>query len=140
MSEIRHATAVAVAGRALLITGASGAGKSSLALRLMGLGAVLVSDDRVILHRDGDRILAHAPDAIRGLIEARGLGLLRAAICETAQIVALVDLDRTETERLPSPRTTEILGIAMPLLQKSEMTDFPAALVQYLKCGRKDPE
>ncbi|MFZ3585333.1 HPr kinase/phosphorylase [Loktanella sp. DJP18] len=73
-----HATAVAIAGRGVLIRGRSGAGKSALALDLMAFGAVLIADDRVHLTRRGDRILATCPPVLSGLTEARGLGLLRA--------------------------------------------------------------
>ena len=135
---ILHATAVAFEGRALLITGASGSGKSTLALQLIASGCALVADDRVVLRRVGPDLLASCPDPLRGLIEARGIGLLRADPCETARVVAVVDLDQQETERLPSFRDTKILEIALPYLAKTDMTDFPAAILQYLKGGRED--
>ena len=75
-----HATAVAVDGRAALILGASGAGKSSLALQLMALGAVLVADDRTVVQRDGSHIVADVPDTLRGLIEARCLAFTSAIL------------------------------------------------------------
>jgi hypothetical protein len=137
---ILHASAVSVCGRGLLIQGASGSGKSSLALALMALGAQLIADDRVVLRREGAHLRAAAPEAIRGLIEARGLGLLNAEPGPPALVAALVDMDRVETARLPVPRRTELLGVNLPLLHKSETTHFPAALVQYLKGGRKDTE
>ena len=48
-SETIHASCVAIDGRALLIEGASGDGKSDLALRLIDRGATLVSDDYTCL-------------------------------------------------------------------------------------------
>ena len=72
-----HATCVAVGPHAALIRGASGRGKSGLALQLLAMGAVLVSDDRTRLWRAGDALMADAPDTIRGRIEARGVGILR---------------------------------------------------------------
>ncbi|PIY73077.1 MAG: serine kinase, partial [Rhodobacterales bacterium CG_4_10_14_0_8_um_filter_70_9] len=76
-----HASCVAwaVAGKArgLLILGASGAGKSALALELIALGAALVADDQVALRRVGEAVVAAPPPPLAGLIEARGLGLLR---------------------------------------------------------------
>ncbi len=66
---MRHASCVAYGGRGVLILGASGRGKSALALRLMALGAVLVADDRTDLCREGDSVMARAPDAIKGMIE-----------------------------------------------------------------------
>ncbi|MEF9600929.1 HPr kinase/phosphatase C-terminal domain-containing protein, partial [Paracoccus sp. PXZ] len=73
---ILHASCIAHRGRGLLILGPSGAGKSTLALEMMAFGATLVADDRTILRREGGRIVADAPDSIRGRIEARGVGIL----------------------------------------------------------------
>ena len=60
-SENLHASTVASDGRAVLIAGPSGSGKSDLALRLIDRGFTLVSDDRTILTKDGERIIASAP-------------------------------------------------------------------------------
>ena len=77
-----HATCVAVEGRGVLITGPSGAGKSSLALALMAYGARLVADDRVTLSQVDGALWATCPPTIRGMIEARGIGLLNADALE----------------------------------------------------------
>ncbi len=134
---ILHASCVALAGRGLLIAGASGRGKSSLALRMMALGADLVADDRVALRRSGDAVLASAPAAISGLIEARGLGLLHADPAGPVPVLALLDLDRDETERLPPARHRDLLGRPVTLLFRVEAPHFPAALVQFLKTGQR---
>ncbi len=133
-----HASCVAVSGRAVLITGASGTGKSALALNLMALGATLVADDQVDLSRDGARIIAQAPPAIHGLIEARFVGLLNAKTCAKAQVILAVTLDQVEEERLPPHRSKFFLGCAVPLLHNVGNTHFPAAILQYLRCGRSD--
>jgi len=73
-----HASCVALQDKGLLILGPSGSGKSALALQLMALGAVLVADDYTDLVRCDDRVIARCPAALRGLIEARGIGILRA--------------------------------------------------------------
>ena len=99
--DILHATAVAVGARGLLITGASGSGKSTLALQLIALGATLVADDRVIVTPTAEgAVRLSAPTATKGLIEARGLGLLRTDVT-SAYVAAVVTLDETETRRLP---------------------------------------
>ncbi|MGB8621998.1 MAG: HPr kinase/phosphatase C-terminal domain-containing protein [Paracoccaceae bacterium] len=136
-SAILHSTCVAIDGRAVLISGASGSGKSALALELIALGALLVSDDRTRLTLHEGVPVATAPDAIRGLIEARGVGLLQAEVCPAAPVVLAVDLDRTEQERLPPERHVSILGCAVTLLHKVEHAHFPAAIALYLMGGRR---
>ncbi|MEP2532141.1 HPr kinase/phosphatase C-terminal domain-containing protein [Shimia sp.] len=136
VETILHASCVAYAERAVLISGASGSGKSALALQLMAFGAALVSDDRTIVRAHGERLLARAPDTIRGKIEARGVGILKAASVEVAQVVLAVDLDRVETNRLPHPDEIVMLGQSVPLLCKVEAPHFAAALMQILRQER----
>lgn len=124
--------------RGVLITGASGTGKSALALALMASGARLVADDGVLLHKHDGRLIATCPAALSGLIEARGVGLLRARPLREAELALIVDLDHVETERLPHPRNRTIAGIALPCLHKVEESYFPAAILQYLKVGGVD--
>lgn len=135
---IVHAGAIAVQGRAVVIAGASGRGKSALALRLMALGAGLVADDRTCLWRDGARLWADAPQALRGRIEARGVGILRAPAVGPAEVALWVDLDRQETARLPDWHRIECLGLSLPLLHDAAMPHFPAAIMTYLLHGRSD--
>lgn len=136
---VLHATSVAWEGRAALIRGAPGSGKSSLGLELLAFGAWLVADDRTELRCEGGRVVARCPRTIRGLIEARGVGLLRAETLREAEVAVLVDLDRAESERLPSWREETILGVRLPLLHKPSSGPFAAALLQYLKGGRAAP-
>jgi HPr kinase/phosphorylase len=131
-----HASAVAVAGRGLLIVGASGAGKSGLALRLMSRGARLVADDRVLVARHGASLVASAPAALRGLIEARGVGLLRAEPIEAAALALVVDLDAPAAARLPHPREIAYLGVQIELISGHGVPNLEASLVQLLKFGR----
>lgn len=135
-----HATAVAIGGRGVLIVGASGSGKSSLALEMMVRGASLVADDRVILRHGQDGITMSCPDPLRGMIEARGIGILYAEPVPEAALCLVVDMDRTETARMPPERMTRYLDRDIPLLHNVASGHFPAALVQYLKAGgRIDP-
>lgn len=132
-----HATTVAWQGKGALILGASGRGKSGLALALMALGADLVSDDRTVLTAGPDGLWAAPPPAIAGMIEARGVGLLRAAHLPQARVALCVDLDQTETRRLPDPRHVPFLGCDIPCLHKVDSPYFAAAILQYLKAGPK---
>ena len=131
-----HSSAVAfeVGGQSagVLILGRSGSGKSELALELMAIGAVLVSDDQTLLRRDGASIIAQAPPTIRGLIEMRGLGILRARVLDTAKLVAVVNLDETEAQRLPERVFADVLGVQLPCLRNCASSAFPAGLKQYI--------
>ena len=135
-----HGSCVAVDGQGLLVLGASGSGKSNLALRLMAYGAALVADDQVILTARDGRIVAASPPVLRGRIEARGLGLLRATPAPPVPLAAVADLDRAETERLPPLRHITLLGLDLPLFHRVDGIDFAAALMQVLRGGRSDPD
>ena len=138
-SIILHATCVAAHGRALLIIGPSGSGKSALALRMIAYGARLVSDDQTALTPGPEGLIAHCPSpAIRGLIEARGLGLLRADPLDAARVALVVDLAQDEDHRLPPPRTITLVGHELPLALRVQNDHFPAALMLYLQGGRQD--
>ena len=131
---IVHATTVAVDGAGLLIRGPSGSGKSGLALQMMALGAQLVSDDRTRLSRPDDGPpIADAPDAIRGMIEARGLGLIEAGAAGPTRLVAVLDLSVAESRRLPEPRWTQVIGCTLPLVYRVDAPGFPAALLLWLR-------
>ncbi len=131
-----HATAVAVAGHAALIRGAPGAGKSGLALQLIALGGSLVSDDSTLIWREGDRLMVDAPDAIRGQIEARGVGILNAAASGPQPLALLIDMDAPMPARLPELEYETYLGLTVPLVRASAAAHFPAALYLYLVHGR----
>src|SRR5437588_4116292 len=99
---LMHGTAVAIDGRAVLLRGPSGAGKSDLGLRLIDAGARLIADDQSELQRVGDTIAVRAPATIAGLIEVRGVGILRLDVEAEAPLALAVDLVAPEAlERLP---------------------------------------
>ncbi|WP_238987382.1 HPr kinase/phosphorylase [Roseovarius dicentrarchi] len=131
-----HATAVAIGGHAALIRGASGRGKSGLALQLIGLGCALVSDDRTLLWREADRLLVDAPAAIRGRIEARGVGILNAPAAGPHPVALVIDMDAPRPARLPEPEQEAYLGVSVPLVRASAAAHFPAAIYLYLLHGR----
>ncbi len=132
-----HASCVAINERGLLIMGKSGAGKSSLALALMAYGAALVADDRTDLWPQGDRLMAAAPAALSGLIEARGVGILRVPALAQAEITLIVDLDQRECNRLPPLRHMTVLGARVPLVHGAENAHLAPALLQYLRHHRQ---
>jgi HPr kinase/phosphorylase len=115
---IVHASTVAFGPEGgILIEGPSGSGKSWLAMMLIDQGADLVSDDRTVLMADGGAVFARAPRPIAGLIEVRGLGLVRLAARRLARVRLVVDLAAaTETAslpRLPPPSDCRRLGCAV---------------------------
>jgi len=75
-------------------------------------------------------------DVMNGLIEARGIGLLRATTASQAVVALAVDLGRMETERLPPRRLVSFLDLDIPLILGSNAPHFAAAVWQYLKAGR----
>ncbi|GAA4812901.1 HPr kinase/phosphatase C-terminal domain-containing protein [Sphingosinicella ginsenosidimutans] len=115
-SETVHASAVAIEGRAVLIAGRSGSGKSDLALRLIDRGAALVSDDYTFVRRADGRLLASAPDTIAGRIELRGVGIVEMANLRDVPVALYVDLELAP-DRLPQEgERRPIAGIAIPLI------------------------
>ena len=118
-----HASAVLVGSRAVLIRGASGAGKSRLAFDLILAGrsgqippAVLVGDDRVHLEARQGQLVVRPARELAGLIEIRGLGIRRCDFAEQAIVELVVDLSAPDAERLPPPEAlqTRIYGVQLP--------------------------
>jgi HPr kinase/phosphorylase len=112
-----HATCVAIDGAGVVLRGPPGSGKSDLALRLIDRGARLVADDRTDLQREGNVLVARAPAATAGMIEVRGVGIVRDDAAESAAVALVVDMaDGTDIERMPEPRTCDILGLEVPVI------------------------
>ncbi len=134
-----HACAVAAGEHALLIIGAAGAGKTTLALEMIALGAELIADDRVstwpeMTGPDGaGRLWLSAPPGIAGLVEVRGFGLVRLAARPRAALKLIADLDHGESERLPPRRERVLSGIACPVILCKGRPGLAAALTCLLR-------
>jgi len=133
-----HASCVAYEDKGVLIKGAAGTGKSSLALALMAFGARLVADDQTIVDRVDGWPTARPAANIAGMIEARGIGLLAADSVAPVRIALVIDMDQIEDQRLPESRYFDILGEAIPLLHFSDTRYFHFGVLQYLRGGRMD--
>ena len=116
MSSGWQATCVAIGGRGVLIEGAAGTGKSSLALALIDRGAVLVGDDSVRLapHRGG--VSASPHPATRGLLEVRGVGLVELPVAEGIPVCLVITLDPAAPRFVEIADTTERADVALPHL------------------------
>jgi serine kinase of HPr protein (carbohydrate metabolism regulator) len=121
-AETLHASTVAQGGRAVLITGPSGSGKSDLALRLLDRGFTLVSDDRTIVRKQDERLIASAPPNIAGKLEIRGIGIVDIEPVSDVPVALIVELT-SDIQRLPDDaRERPILEVALPLISVDAMT------------------
>jgi serine kinase of HPr protein (carbohydrate metabolism regulator) len=109
-----HASCVAAGTRGILLLGASGQGKSDLALRLIDRGARLVADDRCDIWFERDRLWCRPPENLAGKLEVRGIGIVEqpwTAPVPLALAVRLID----RYERMPPVGQIEMVaGHALP--------------------------
>lgn len=141
MAPTIHASAVLVGARAVLIRGASGAGKSRLALGLLQAAdngllpfVRLVADDRAHVEAVHGRLMVRPAPVLAGLIEVRGLGIRRLPHEPVAVVGAVIDLTDSPTDRLPDPAATrvEVEGISLPRLAVAGAPDPLPVVLAYL--------
>lgn len=130
-----HGTALILGERGVLITGASGSGKSTFALNLLSRAvatsrfARLIADDQLFLSCKSGRLICLAPETIRGLAEIRGLGPWPVPFEPAGVIDLVVRLTPDgEAERFPEPATMELAGCRLPCLALAERNAIGAAL------------
>ena len=124
MTSTIHASAVLIGTHAVLIRGASGAGKSQLAWELINAAparipfARLVADDRAFVEAHHGRLIVRPAPELAGLLEVRGLGIRRLPHEPCAVIGLVIDLGAAGADRLPAKEAlqTEILGVTLPRL------------------------
>ena len=103
----------------------------------MALGAALVSDDQTELTLENNRLIARCPPNLRGLIEARGIGILHAAAIAETEIALVADLSQPEPDRLPPRRKVSLLGQSVDLVLGQGNPHFPASVLCYLNGSRQ---
>lgn len=127
--DIIHGELLSVYGKGVLILGESGMGKSEIALELIKRGHVLVADDRVDVARINNRIVGHAPELLKGMLEIRGVGIIDvtkmfggATVLDTCDVQLVIQLEKFDTNKDyyrigdNSNSTYPILDLNLPLL------------------------
>ncbi len=117
MSLVHQASCVALDGRAVLIEGPPGSGKSNLALALIDRGAVLIGDDAVTLELQGERLVANPPPNIAGLLEVRNLGLFPFPATSGAPVALVLRFDPAAPRFIETAEQVELAGIRLPLIR-----------------------
>lgn len=117
MTALQQFTAVVIKGRGVLIEGAPGSGKSSLALALIDRGAMLIGDDGVALAAINGRLLAGPAPATAGLIEVRNVGLVPMPFIDRAAIALVIALDPEAPRFIEAPEERDVLGVKLPMVR-----------------------
>ena len=123
-SSILHGTCVDIEGSGVLIIGSSGAGKSSLAIGLIALGAYLVADDQCEIKNVNTGLIISKPASLPESIEMRGIGLVSVPVVNQTHLNWIVNMDEVEEARMPGKRFTEISGHKITTVFGKEMQDI----------------
>jgi HPr kinase/phosphorylase len=137
-----HASSVAFNGQAILLLGPSGSGKSDLALRLIAAGGQLVADDVALVEaQPGGGLQVHAPPQTAGLIEVRGLGILRLPFAADAHLRLLIRLASPgePIDRLPHRREETLEGVTLPMVTLAPFEGSSVAKAQFALSAAVDP-
>jgi HPr kinase/phosphorylase len=134
-----HATCIAFDGHGILLRGPAGSGKSDLALRAIDQGACLVADDQVVLNRDGAIVIASAPSSLHGLIEIRGIGIIRMDAAAQVPVALVADM-MDAPERLPERRWCDIRGVDIPRFAVAPFEASALVKLRFALMAALEPE
>lgn len=134
-----HGTTVEVKGKAVLILGKPGMGKSSLALQLIDRGGLLVADDQTFLSPENGVIFARAPATLRGCMEVRGVGICTFPYTEKSRLALCVEIcDENAPERLPESLFFEYYEVKIPFLKLIKNDPLGAIKVELKVCQKDE--
>ncbi|MEM9371256.1 MAG: serine kinase [Pseudomonadota bacterium] len=136
---LHYASAVEIDKQGILIVGRSGSGKSALAIDLISRGATLIADDQTVVIPGSPPRLS-PPASIAGIIEVRGVGLLRLPSRSDAPAALIVDLDREAEERLPARKTADLLGCKVHWIPGKNLPYLTATVIMAVRGQFLDPE
>jgi len=126
-----HATTVSLDGRGVILRGPSGSGKSDLAIRLINEGALLVADDQTILFIENDRLMAQPPAEIAGMMEVRGIGIVKMGPPAIVPVFLLIDMsDPADVPRMAEFKPVELVGQQIPGIHLAPFEMSSAAKVK----------
>jgi HPr kinase/phosphorylase len=126
-----HGTAVSIAGEGVLIIGASGSGKSDMALRLIDRGAVLICDDRVIIDSNAGQPALYTAPNIEGLIEIRGLAIVKVPFENGVNLRLVINLESNIPRLTDGPALGDLAGYSIPHLSLAPFEASAAIKVEY---------
>ena len=116
-----HGTTIAIQGKAVLLIGKPGVGKSSLALQLIDRGACLVADDQTCLTPEKGEVYAACPEALKGLLEVRGIGICPFPSQNKSPLSLVVEIcELDDIHRLPEPTFVTYHGVQIPSLKLAQ--------------------
>jgi len=138
-TQLLHSTCVEINGKAALISGKPGSGKTSLAIQLIDRGALLVADDQTIVSLEGKTLIASPPPALKGFIEVRGVGICPFPYQEKSSLALCVEIcEEEDIERLPKPLFICYYNIEVRLLKLKKFDPLGAIKVELMVCQENE--
>ncbi len=122
-----HGSCVDFGGKSILAMGPSGSGKSSLALSLISLGGMLVSDDQLLLSNEASGVKVSPPTGFAGKIEARNIGILNCPHVTVSHLQLVIDLTAKASARLPEKYTIKIGTHQVEIIAGQGVENLPIA-------------